>query len=85
MDDDGVNDLLLYSGDKGSFKGTAKALGKDVILTDNTSGNIHALKTIEVIWDEGRDYLWPIPASERVLSGGALTQNPGWTDSTNFN
>jgi hypothetical protein len=85
MDDDGVNDLLLYSGDKGSFKGTAKALGKDVILTDNTSGNIHALKTIEVTWDEGRDYLWPIPASERVLSGGALTQNPGWTDSTNFN
>ena len=85
MDDDGENDLLLYSGDKGSFKGTAKALGKDIILSNNTSGYIHALKTIEVTWDENRDYLWPIPASERVLSGGALTQNPGWTDSTNFN
>lgn len=85
MDDDGQNDLLLYSSDKGSFKGTAKALGKDIVLTDNTSGYIHALKTISVTWDENRDYLWPIPASERVLSGGALTQNPGWTDSTNFN
>ena len=85
MDDDGQNDLLLYSSDKGSFKGTAKALGKDVILTDNTSGYIHALNKISVTWDEGRDYLWPIPASERVLSGGALSQNPGWTDSTNFN
>lgn len=84
MDDDGQNDLLLYSTDKGSFTGTAKALGKDVVLSDDTSGYIHALKTITVTWDETRDYLWPIPASERVLSGGALSQNPGWTDSTNF-
>lgn len=47
-------------------------------------GNARALPTITVSWDEERDYLWPIPASERVLTGGALTQNPGWTDSTNF-
>lgn len=47
-------------------------------------GNQRALPTITVSWDETRDYLWPIPASERVLTGGALTQNPGWTDSTNF-
>lgn len=47
-------------------------------------GNVRALPTISVSWDETRDYLWPIPASERVLTGGALTQNPGWTDSTNF-
>ena len=26
----------------------------------------------------------PIPADQRVLTGGLLTQNPGWTDSTNF-
>lgn len=39
---------------------------------------------ITITWDENRDYLWPIPASERVLTGGKLTQNPGWTDSTNF-
>lgn len=84
MDGDGVNDLLIYSSDKGSFKGTAKKLDKDLVLTNGTSGYIHALNTITITWDENRDYLWPIPASERVLTGGILTQNPGWTDSTNF-
>ena len=84
MDCDGKADLLLYSGSKGSFSGTAKQIGKDVILSGSTSGFIHAIPKITVSWNESRDYLWPIPASERVLSGGALTQNPGWEDSTNF-
>lgn len=84
MDGDGKADLKLYSSNKGSFKGTTKQIGKDVILTENTSGYIHAIPKITVTWNENRDYLWPIPASERVLSGGALTQNPGWEDSTNF-
>lgn len=84
MDNDGNNDLLIYSDDKGSWKGTAKKIGTDLTLTGSSSGNIHALSTIPVNWNEGRDYLWPIPASERVLSGGKLSQNPGWTDSTNF-
>ena len=74
----------LYTDNKGSFNGTTKKLGTDVILTGANSGNIHALGSITVSWNEDRDYLWPIPASERVLSGGKLTQNPGWTDSTNF-
>ena len=80
MDGDGKNDLLLYTDNKGDFKGTAKKLGKDIVLTDETSGFIHALPSITLTWDENRDYLWPIPASQRVLSGGALTQNPGWED-----
>ena len=84
MDGDGKADLLLYSGSKGSFSGTAKQIGKDIILSGSTSGFIHAIPKITVSWNENRDYLWPIPASERVLSGGALTQNPGWEDSTNF-
>ncbi len=84
MDGDGVNDLLLYTTDKGSFKGSSKKLGSDVKLTGGNSGYIHALENFNIEWDESRDYLWPIPASERVLSKGALTQNPGWVDSTNF-
>lgn len=82
MDGDGTNDLLLYKDSKGSFKGTSKKLGTDVVLS--TEGYIHALGGQNITWDEGRDYLWPIPASERVLSKGILSQNPGWTDSTNF-
>lgn len=84
MDNDGKKDLLLYTSDKGSFKGTAKKLNKDVYLSKGTSGYIHAFNEITITWDENRDYLWPIPASERVLTGGKLTQNPGWTDSTSF-
>ena len=80
MDNDGQNDLLLYTDSKGAFKGTVKQIGKDIILTDGNSGMIHAIPNITVQWDENRDYLWPIPASERVLTGGALTQNPGWED-----
>lgn len=85
MDNDGTNDLLLYTADKGTFKGTSKKIGKDLDLSNGTSGYIYPFKQITITWDENRDYLWPIPASERVLTGGKLTQNPGWTDSTNFN
>lgn len=84
MDNNGTNDLLLYTDSKGSFSGTSKKIGNDLVLTEDTSGYIHALKNITVTWDENRDYLWPIPADERVLTGGILTQNPGWIDSTNF-
>ncbi len=84
MDNDGKEDLLLYTDDKGSFSGTAKKVGKDLALSNSTFGYIHAFDQITITWDENRDYLWPIPASERVLTGGKLTQNPGWTDSTNF-
>ena len=58
---------------------------KDLELSNGTSGYIYPFSQITITWDENRDYLWPIPASERVLTGGKLTQNPGWTDSTNFN
>lgn len=85
MDNDGKKDLLLYTTDKGTFKGTAKKIGKDLELSNGTSGYIYPFSQITITWDENRDYLWPIPASERVLTGGKLTQNPGWTDSTNFN
>ena len=88
MDGDGVtngkNDLLLYTDSKGSFKGTAKKIGSEVVLSEGDKGYLWVHSNITVSWDEGRDYLWPIPADERVLTGGILTQNPGWTDSTNF-
>lgn len=46
--------------------------------TDDTG----ALKTIEIesfekVFNENRDYLWPIPQKERELNP-QLTQNPGW-------
>lgn len=80
MDQDGKADFLLYTDSKGDFKGTAMKIGKDIYLKNNTSGRMIALPNIKVEFDESRDYLWPIPADERVLTGGILTQNPGWYD-----
>jgi len=31
-------------------------------------------------WIENRDYLYPVPTRERVLSEGKITQNPNWVD-----
>lgn len=81
MNGDGTTDLLLYTDNAGNFNGTIKQIGKDVTLTD---GYINPQPSVTISWDETRDYLWPIPASERVLSGGALTQNPSYIDGTSF-
>jgi len=50
------------------------------ILADGTPDNITAGRT----WNEKRDYLYPIPVKERVLSNGTLSQNPNWDDGLNF-
>ena len=31
-----------------------------------------------------RDYYYPIPIKERILTNGALKQNPGWIDGLGF-
>lgn len=84
MDLDGQDDLELYVDDPVGNTSTRKKIGSDIILSDGTAGYIWAYSGITYTWNEERDYLWPIPADERVLSGGMLTQNPGWSDSTNF-
>jgi hypothetical protein len=47
-----------------------------------TSGNmiVHGDESLQRTWNENRDYLYAIPINERLLSNGALTQNPGWND-----
>ena len=70
MDGDGKADLLVSSAAKpASWKGNYKQIGKDITLTGGSEGMIHALPNLAIEWNEERDYLWPIPASERVLSG----------------
>ena len=65
---------------------TVLRIGADIILSDmaENRGYVVAWSTLKYTWNEERDYLWPIPADQRVLTGGLLTQNPGWTDSTDF-
>ena len=88
LNEDGKNDVTLYSGDKapaGSAPVTME-LGVDLLLTGGTSGYIdfHQFTRQGFKWNEEKDYYYPIPIEDRSLTGGALTQNPGWVDGLNF-
>lgn len=79
LDNDGTVDLCLYHGTKPSS--SAKLfleVGKDVILSNGTSGNIVVHGNIHRVFREDRDYLYPIPSEEIHLSNRNLTQNPNW-------
>ncbi len=86
LDGDGKVDLCVYRGTKPSTKAPATniiELGGNWTLTDGTGENNGYLTYYEAenyVWNEGRDYLWPIPADQRTLTDMALTQNPGWDD-----
>ena len=81
-------DICIYTGKKPSVKNIRKfyKLGEEFVLTDGDKGNIicpdqekHPRQ-----WNEERDYFFPIPTTERSLTNGALTQNPGWNDGLDF-
>lgn len=85
MDDDGQDDLVLWSGTPESIAGGVNLeVGNDLVLSEGESGYVHAYPATGLMWDENGDYLWPIPTDERVLTQGELSQNPGWTDSSGF-
>lgn len=92
---DGVDDVEFYVDGTTPGRGlVAKKIGSDVHLfeagatTEGTSGYLTAFSratlTTPYKWTENRDYLYPIPADQRVLTIGALTQNPNWNDGLNF-
>ncbi len=83
MDGDGKADYVFYA------QGTAKPnvsgaiayeIGKEIILSEGTMGyiNMHASQ-VQGVWDEERDYLFPLPTKELQLNPN-LSQNPGWID-----
>ena len=53
-------------------------------LSEGDRGNIIVHTDYVRTWNEERDYLYPIPTDDRVLTQGAITQNPGWKDGLNF-
>ena len=60
-------------------------IGEQIRLSNGESGYIICHSLITKKWNEDRDYLYPVPISERTLSNGVITQNPGWNDGLNFN
>lgn len=86
LDKNGKNDVCFYTDEKpGAFVPLFLKIGQDVILSEGTKGNIICHNVNKREWREERDYLFPIPIQERALTGGALSQNPGWNDGLNFN
>ena len=81
-------DICIYTGKKPSVKNIRKfyKLGEEFVLTDGDKGNIicHDIEKDPRQWNEERDYFFPIPTTERSLTNGALTQNPGWNDGLDF-
>lgn len=86
LDGDGKNEILLYTSDMdpNKFEATRKyEIGKQVYLSDGTSGYYDPFQNLSHTFDEGRDYLYPIPSGERSKNRN-LTQNPGWDDDLDF-
>ncbi len=87
MTGDGKANICIYEGKKPGGLGLKfLEIGKDIILSEGDHG--FALRfgddANKRTWREDRDYLYGIPVGERTLSGGALTQNPGWNDGLTF-
>ena len=80
MDGDGTPDVEIYADRATSQCDIKLRLNKDIYL--DSSGCMVGYNNVVYgkDWNEDRDYLWPIPAAQRVLTKGALTQNPGWHD-----
>ena len=88
VDDKEKVDICIYTGKKPSVKNIRKfyKLGDEFVLTDGDKGNIicHDIEKEPRQWREDRDYLYPIPTQERLLSNGTLSQNPNWDDGLDF-
>ena len=86
LDGDGKADVCLYTGSYPDTEALAVLkVGTDVYLSEGTKGNLYPGRNVRCVWNEERDYLYPIPTEERSLTGGILTQNPGWNDGLKFN
>lgn len=84
---DGTPDVTLYNE---TVPANAAALvykiGEEIKLSEGTKGCIEFHRDTRPgwTWDAGKDYYFPIPVGDRNLTGGALTQNPGWNDGLTF-
>lgn len=79
LDGDGKVDLLLYKGDKEPSSSASQKvkLGGILQLTEGNSGYLVGFKSNTKMFDEKRDYLYPLPMGDLLLNEN-LEQNPYW-------
>lgn len=86
LDNDGSIDLVIYEGNSPSDKIPGVqyfALGEIDLEFGVDGGNMVINRNITKVFDENKDYLYPIPIQERLLNPN-LTQNPGWNDGLGY-
>lgn len=82
---DGTPDVCVWSGNKpATTAANVYEIGKDIVLTDGNSGNILLHTDYNRVWRQDRDYLYPVPTDDRILTGGKISQNPGWEDGLGY-
>lgn len=54
-----------------------------IVLSEGDHGFVEKHRLVKRSFNENRDYLYPIPAGDRMLNKN-LTQNPNWNDGLNF-
>ena len=87
LDGNGTIDVCIYDSETAPGNKTGVLylkLGSDIVLSEQTRGNLLAHSTTRRTWNEDRDYLYPIPTDDRVLTQGAISQNSGWDDGLPF-
>lgn len=85
LDGNGTYDVCLYVSDKPETEAPLSyKLGEGIVLSDGERGYVSPHYNIPGVWNEERDYFYPIPTDDRSLTMGALTQNPGWDDGLDF-
>ncbi|GAA4778189.1 hypothetical protein GCM10023231_00870 [Olivibacter ginsenosidimutans] len=78
LDGDGKDDIWIYEGTKPTAPGLQiLKLGSEILLENGKSGNVIVNPNINKVFDESRDYLYPLPVQELELNPN-LEQNPNW-------
>ncbi len=81
LDKDGKMDVCIYKGAKPATTAPAAnvfEIAGNWSLSNGDSGFLTYYASENYSWNEGRDYLWPIPEDQRQITNYALSQNPGW-------
>ena len=78
MNGDNEPDILLYSGTKPATRLAAYSVDTELILSEGDHGYVLMFSAETYTWNEERDYLWPIPESQRIATGNILSQNYGY-------
>lgn len=81
LDGNGTLDVCFYtdSAPSGLPANVVKCkIGERIFFTDGDHGYVDVTPNLPGVWNEERDYYYPIPTDELSLNK-SLEQNPGWT------